>query len=113
MKVLITENQLERSVIKWLNSEYGNLESFETKEHPGYIFFIKDGQVIFDYNKKNGEVTISYNKIWSFLENFFGWGHFQIQRFTKEWVVEHYKLRVTRVQRIDGSQILWWKSITN
>jgi hypothetical protein len=99
MKVIITENQLDRTIIKWLNSEYGNLTPFETEEHPYHIFFMKDDKVIFFYNKKNGEVYISDDKIWSFLQNFFGLKFEEIQDLTKQWVEKHYKLRVTETFR--------------
>jgi hypothetical protein len=95
MKYIITENQMNRAVFKWLNLEYGDLTPFETEEYPDYIFFMKDGEVVFEYNKKNGYVGISYDKIWSFLKSFFGLEYEEIQELTKEWVEEHYKLRVT------------------
>ena len=95
MKYIITESQIDRFVSKWLNSEYGDLTPFETEKHPDYIFFMKDGEVVFDYNKKNEVVHISYEKIWSFLKNFFGLEYEEIQDLTKEWVEEYYKLVVT------------------
>ena len=95
MKYIITESKLNKIVIKWLNLEFGDLTPDETEEYPGYIFFMKDGEVVFDYNKKDGDVYISYDKIWSFLESFFGLEYKEIQDLTKEWVEEHFKLRVT------------------
>ncbi len=90
----MTDN-LKHKIIQYLNYEFNNLEQFETEEYPDYIFFMKDGEVIFYYNKKNGYVGVSYDKIWSFLESFFGLEYKEIQDITKEWVEEHYKLRVT------------------
>ena len=95
MKYIITESKLNRAVFKWLNSEYGDLEQFEMEKYPNHIFFKKDGEFIFYYNKKNGYVGISYDKIWSFLESFFELKYKEIQVLTKEWVEEHYKLGVT------------------
>ena len=89
----MTDN-LKHKIIKYLNSEYVNLEQFETEKQPNHIFFMKDGEVIFDYNKKNGYVGVSYDKIWSFLKNFFGLEYEEIQDLTKEWVEEHSKLEV-------------------
>ena len=86
---------MDRAIIKWLNSEYGNLTPYETEKYPDYIFFKKDGKVIFEYNKENGDVDISYDHIWSFLSSFFGLKYEEIQDLTKEWVEEHYKLGVT------------------
>ena len=90
----MTDN-LKHKIIKYLNSEYGDLEQFQMEKYPDYIFFMKDGGFIFYYNKKNGYVFISYDNIWSFLSSFFGLEYEEIQPLTKEWVEEHYKLRVT------------------
>jgi hypothetical protein len=86
---------MSRAVLKYLNTIYGDLTPFETDKYPGLIFFMKDGEVIFDYNKKNGNVYISYEHIWSVLESFFGLEYKEIQDLTKEWVEEYYKLSVT------------------
>jgi hypothetical protein len=94
----MTDN-LKHKIIKYLNSEYGDLEQFETEEYPDYIFFMKDGEVVFEYNKKNGYVGISYDKIWSFLDNFFGLEYEEIRDLTKVWVEEHYKLGVTTTSK--------------
>ena len=90
----MTDN-LKHKIIKYLNSEFSDLEQFETEKHPDYIFFMKDGEVVFDYNKENGLVYISYDKIWSFLESFFGLEYEKIRHLIKEWVEGHYNLRVT------------------
>ena len=99
MKYVITENQLNRAALRFLNTEYGNLEPYETDEHPNFIYFMKDGEVIFEYNKKNGYVYISYDKIWSFLDSFFGLEYEEIQDITKQWVEEHYNLSVTTTSK--------------
>jgi hypothetical protein len=108
----MTDN-LKHKIIKYLNSEYGDLTPFKTKKYPDYIFFMKDGKVIFDYNKKNGDVYISYDKIWSFLKNFFGLEYEEIQDLTKEWVEGHYKLRVTTTVLHFLADEHWWRDITN
>jgi hypothetical protein len=90
----MTDN-LKNKIIKYLNSEYPELEQFETEKYPDYIFFMKDGKVIFTYNKENGYVGISYDKIWLLLSSFFGLEYEEIRDLTKEWVEEHYKLDVT------------------
>jgi hypothetical protein len=112
MKYIITESQMDRAVIKWLNSEYGDLEPFKTEKYPDYIFFMKDGEVVFDYNKTNGYVDISYNKIWLFLKSFFGLEYKEIQDITKEWVEEHYKLGVTKTDDSLFALDLLWRNIT-
>ncbi len=113
MKYIITESQKDRAIIKWLNLEYGDLTPFETEKHPDYIFFMKDGEVVFDYNKKEGVVYFSYDKIWSFLDSFFGLEYEEIQGLTNKWVEEHYKLRVTTTVPNKLSLLLRWRNITN
>ena len=95
MKYIITENQLNRAALRFLNTEYGDLVPYETDKFPDYIFFMKNDKVIFEYTKENGKVYISYEHIWSFLSSFFGLKYKEIQDLTKEWVEEHYKLSVT------------------
>jgi len=104
---------MDRAVFKWLNSEFGDLTPYETEERTNYIFFMKDGEVVFDYDKKYGNVYISDDKIWSFLGNFFGLEYEEIQDITKEWVEEHYKLGVTKTDDSLFTLDLRWRNITN
>ena len=80
---------------KWLSDNYRNLEKYETDKYSDHIFYIKNGEVMFDYNRKNGYCYINYEEIWSFLESMFSTEYEEIQVVTKEWVEEHYKLGVT------------------
>ena len=99
MKLIITESKINHIVTKWLNNDYGDLEKFETSEYPNNIFFMKDGKVILEYNRKNGYCYISYEEIWSFLESVFQLEYKEIRGITKEWVEEHYKLKVTTTKQ--------------
>jgi len=98
MKIIITESIRKKAVFTYLNKYYGDLEPYESGNYPDYIFYMKDRKVIFEYNKKNGNVFISYDHIWLFLESFFGLKDKEIQDLTKEWVEEHYNLRVTTIR---------------
>jgi hypothetical protein len=113
MKIIITENKLNQIGIKWLNKHFGDLKPYETEKEPDYIFYMKDGQIIFDYNKKNGDVYLDYDEIWSFFETVFGMTYQQIEDITKAWVEEHYKLRVTTTFSIFSLQFIRWRNITN
>ncbi len=88
-------DKLKHKIINYLNKEYSGLVRYETDSYPNYIFFMNDGKVIFNYNKENGYVGISYDKIWLLLSSFFGLEYEEIRDLTKEWVEEHYKLEVT------------------
>ena len=93
--------KIEKICIKWLNDNYNHMEPFIMKEYPDYIFHMKDGKCILQYNKKNGCVYVSYKEIWKFLESMFCMEEQQIKDVTKIWVEEHYKAGVTTTMRIN------------
>jgi predicted transcriptional regulator len=92
-------DKLKHIALNYLNKEYSGLTIYETDKWKNYIFFIKNDKVIFEYNKENGKVYISYEHIWSFLSSFFGLRYTEIQDLTKEWVEEQFKLSVTTTER--------------
>lgn len=89
-------DKLEKLCIKWLNENFNPMEPFFMKEYPDYIFHMKDGKCILQYNKKNGYVYVSYREIWKFFEHMFSMTNQQIKDITKIWVEEHYKMGVTK-----------------
>jgi hypothetical protein len=113
MKYIITESQLDRATLKFLNTQYGNLEPYENSKWPMFTFFMKDGKVIFEYHKRNGVVFVSYEDIWSILESFFGFNYDEIQSLTKEWMEKQYNLDVKSSYRSALSNRKRWRDITN
>ena len=87
--------KLEKLCIKWLNENFNPMEPFFMKEYPDYVFHMKDGKCILQYNKKNGYVYVSYREIWKFFESYFSMDNQQIKDITKIWVEEHYKVGIT------------------
>jgi hypothetical protein len=100
MNIIITENKLHDVVIKFLNKEFGDLRSYKTDKYPGYVFYMKGNDILFEYNKKNGIINIDYKRIWSLLDRVFGMEYEQIQEVTKKWLEEHYNLRVTTTKTL-------------
>jgi len=113
MKIIITESRLERVAFNWLNDDFGDLELYETEEYSDHIFYRKNKEIIFGYNKKNGYVYMNYDEIWSFLEGMFGMGYEQIQELTKVWVEERYNLRVTTTFLVNSFTDFRWRNIIN
>ncbi len=97
------DDKLKHKIIDYLNKEYSGLVRYETDRCPDFVSFMKDGKFIFMYDKKDGFVYISYDKIWSFLESFFGLEYSEIQTLTKEWVEELFKMEVTTTQEFRNS----------
>jgi hypothetical protein len=89
------DKKLETIAINWLNKNYNHMEPFIMEEYTDYIFHMKDGKCILQYNKKNGYVYVSYREIWSFFESYFSMSNQQIKDITKIWVEEHYKKNIT------------------
>ena len=113
MKILITESKLERVAINWLNDNYGDLEPYETEKYPNQVFYRKGKEIIFGYNKKNGQVIVNYQEVWSLFKSFLGLETEQVRDLTKVWVEERYNLRVTTTFSFDRRLAQWgWRSVT-
>ncbi len=102
-------DKLKHKIINYLNKEYSGLVRYEMDKDPDHIFFMKDDNLIFFYNKINRDVYVSYDKIWSVLESFFELEYNEIQNITKTWVEEHNKLRVTKTLLTKISYEPWIK----
>ena len=113
MKLIINESKLEKITIDWLNENFGDLTPFETDQYPNHIFYMKNGKVIFDYNKIQDVGYFIHKGLWEILKTLFGRDYKQIQDITKKWVEEHYNLKVGKTF---ASSILsnerWWKITT-
>jgi hypothetical protein len=96
--------KLETIAIDWLNKNYNHLEPFYMEKYPDYLFHMKNGRCILQYNKKCGYVYVSYKEIWSFFESYFSMSNQQIKDITKIWVEEHYKMGVTKTTTLDKTQ---------
>ena len=111
--MLTKQSKINDIIKKWLTNNYGDLEKFETDKYSNYIFYMKDGIVILDYNLKNGICYINHDEIWLFLQSVFQLEYKEIQVITKEWVEEHYKLGVTTTFSMQKHFSIRWKNIRN
>ena len=88
----------DKTEIKWLNNEYGDLEPYETDKYPNHILYKNDNQVIFDYNKQTGFTYVDFNNIWRIFQYYLSMNYQQIQNIITLWLEERYNLRVTDIQ---------------
>ena len=92
MKIIITENRLNKVVLNWLDKEFGNLTEVVRGDRTHYVD--QNGLTLFYYypNDKIKYIFIDYTRIWIFFESIFGLDHFQIQDILKIWLGETYNL---------------------
>jgi len=87
----------EETCIKWLNKNFNYMEPFIAKGYDGYVFHMKNGRCILQYNKINGYLHISYGEIWSFLESMFSMSFKEIRELTKIWAEQYYVAKVNPI----------------
>ena len=87
----------EETCIKWLNKNFNYMEPFIAKGYDGYVFHMKNGRCILQYNKINGYLHISYGEIWSFLESMFSMSFQEIRELTKVWSEQYYVAKVNPI----------------
>jgi len=87
MKIIITENKLNRVVLTWLDNEYGNLTKIVKGDKIYYVD--QDGLSLFYcyQDLKNKYVFINYDRIWRLLQSIFG------LEILKVWLEQTYNLR--------------------
>ena len=103
----------EKSVLKWLNKEFGDLTKV-LKD--GRIFYVdEERKPLFYYNgeSKDGYVHINYDRIWVFFEDIFGMDDSQIKEILTIWMEETYNLRGATPLQIEFNSygISWRKPI--
>jgi hypothetical protein len=78
---------------------FNDLDVVQSKQEPHLTLYrYEEGNNIMIYDRKNGDVYINNNKIWSFLKEGFGLNHSEIQEITEEWLSEVYNLRGVTTQ---------------
>jgi hypothetical protein len=87
----------EETCIKWLNKNFNYMEPFIAKGYDGYVFHMKNGRCILQYNKINGYLHISYGEIWSFLESMFSMSFQEIRELTKVWAEQYYVAKINPI----------------
>jgi hypothetical protein len=79
--------------IEFLNM-FNDLDVVQSKEEKYWTLFrYEKRNNMMVYDRKNDEVSINYDVIWSFLENGFGLNYYETQELTKDWLGDTYNLR--------------------
>ena len=62
-------------------------------EYPNSIFYVYNGKIYIQYDKKNNYAWLDYNRIWSIFESKYHCNYQEIKDITEHLLEEHLKLR--------------------
>ena len=91
MKYLITESQYNNAIGKFLTYQFEPHKQKKSKEHPGTIFWVKDGEIIVEI-EKSGYFWVLHT-IWYDIGDMFSLDYDETQSVIKQWLEKHYGLR--------------------
>ena len=77
---------------QWFLEQLTDLEEVRLSKYPDSIFYKKNGEVLFEYDKETKYFWVSEEKIWSFFESNFGLNYQEIKELIKGMVEEHLNL---------------------
>jgi hypothetical protein len=90
MKIIITEQQYNKAIDKYLTYVFEPHEENTLEEYPGSIFWMKNGEIVAEIEKsKNFWI---HNDIWDKVSILFSLENDDIQQVIKQWLEEHYGL---------------------
>ena len=95
MKFLITESELNRFIVNYMNKMYhpDDLEIVHSEKLPNSIFYKKDGEVVMEQNLKNRYFVFNYDIIWSYFQDDLGLTFQQVKEGLKIWLDETMNIR--------------------
>lgn len=90
MKFLITESELKRFIINYMNHMYNPdyldvLETCPDVEKVCYQIYTKNDENIFMYNKTKNYFLFDFENVWSYFLNDLGLNPNEIKSGLKEW----------------------------
>jgi hypothetical protein len=96
MKIIISENKLDRTIIKWLSGKYGDLKIYDHDNQPWVLYVDKNGEVIFLYHTNDKELYVTKDII-KFLYDIFSIDVEQTKDILSEWFEKHTGLKSYKV----------------
>ena len=95
MKYIITESQMEKATLKWMNNKFSpdQLEVYNSKEFPYIFFYKKDGKLVMARSDKHKGFYFDDDTIWNILYEFFGFDDREIESLLKKWIEQTFGLK--------------------
>lgn len=101
MKYIITENQLDSYISKFIGKFFGGLKEIDEPKNNLKFFVVPGGPVVFYYSTDSGNLYIenknTKTNMENYLENFFGFGWIKTQQILKQWFLENYGIEVHKI----------------
>ena len=104
-------DKMKNTVLKYLNSGYGNMTPYFTPECEYYFFYFLNNEKIIAYNWATKEVHIRYSIVWSFLINFFNLPDHEIHDIMFEWLDNRYNIKTPKIYTLNDDQFSWIKKL--
>lgn len=90
MKILITENQLNKLYFKFLNYLFKDIYEVELEYYPDTRFWKKDDNMVLEL-EKSGRLYVLHT-IWNDISSMLSLDYDETEQLIKEWVEQHLKL---------------------
>ena len=87
-----SDNHREKSVLKWLNKEFGDLTPEVKGDKTFYVDRDRRPLFFYRHNIENGFVFINRERLWSFFKNIFGLDDSQTRDILTIWLEDTYNL---------------------
>ena len=109
MKILITENQLDKIIDNYITIEMGGAVKKQNKKSSGSIFYVnpKSKSTIAEYRIEGSNYTPKFtselwihSEIWDSISNMFGFEYGETKRAIQIWIQKHWKLKYTLPKRL-------------
>ena len=86
-------------VIKFIDKNILNLTEFKDPDYPEYIFYMKGGKNMFQYDIKSHYLYVRHDGLWDVFSRKFNVEYVEIQQIFKYLIEENYKIKVKTVDR--------------
>jgi hypothetical protein len=110
MRIIISENKLNRTIIKWLSGKYGDLEIYDHDNQPWVLYANKNSELIFLYNTKDNMLYFAKDFI-KFFWDIFSINVEQTKNILIEWFETHTGLKSNDALGWDFSDASDWKKV--
>jgi hypothetical protein len=82
----------EKPYERWFKDQLSDLSVSRSKEYSSVLIYKKDDIVLYNYEEKNEDFYIDYNKIWSIFESKYFLKNNEIKLLTKSIVKKYFNL---------------------